>query len=121
MDIPWEGNVKDLVDAVAASDARTRYVDSKTGAKISINISDVEEEGYEGVFEPFYIEHSDNLYDAYNRKEAVMILSNIRKGKKFPDMPSDAPKRKPRPKTAKRKSKSKRKPQRADTSIRMIR
>jgi hypothetical protein len=101
MDIRWEGNVKDLVATVACSDARTRYIDGKTGAKISINISDVADPGFAGVFEPFYIESPDgeNMYDAYNRKEASAILSNIRKGMKFPDMPDDSPKRKKEPKS----------------------
>ena len=83
-DIPWTGSVHDLVAKVAASDARATYVDSKTGATIRINIDSAEEEGDE----PFYIEHGDNLYDANNRKEAEMILENIRKGAKFPDQPS---------------------------------
>ena len=98
MDIPWVGNVRDLVRAVAGSDARTTYIDTKTGAKIRINIDSAEEE----TDEPFYIESPDgeNLYDAHNRKEAIMILSNIRKGKKYPDMPDE-----PKPKTKKGKAK----------------
>lgn len=104
MDIVWTGNVRDLVATVARSDARTTYVDGVTGAKIRINI-----DGLEGATErdePFYIEspNGEDLYDAYNRKEAVMILSNIRKGKKFPDMPEPSkPKR-----SVSRKGKSKR-------------
>ena len=97
MDIKWEGNVRDLVRAVAGSDARTTYIDT-SGAKIRINIDSAEEE----TDEPFYIESPDgeNLYDAYNRKDAIMILSNIRKGKKYPDMPDE-----PKPKTKKKKVK----------------
>lgn len=86
----WEGGVRDLVAAVGSGDARLGFVvDKKSGAKISMNMSDVPDPGYKGVFEPFYIESPDgeNLYDAYNRKEAIMILSNIRKGVKGPDMP----------------------------------
>ncbi len=95
-DIKWDGSVKDLVNTVAGSDARATYVDTKTGAKIRINIDSAEEE----TDEPFYIEHGENLYDAHNRKDAVMILSNIRKGKKYPDMPDEPRARKVR-KTAK--------------------
>ncbi len=99
MNIPWVGNVRDLVRAVAGSDARATYIDTKTGAKIRINIDggDFEEND-----EPFYIESPDgeNLYDAYNRKDAIMILSNIRKGKKYPDQPDE-----PKPKTKKKKVK----------------
>jgi hypothetical protein len=87
MDIQWDGCVRDLVAAVASSDARTTYVDAKTGATIRINLNGNED----GKGEPFYIESPDgeNLYDAYDRKEAVMILSNIRKGAKLPDLPLD--------------------------------
>jgi len=73
----WKGGIRDLVSRVAASDARQTFVDARTGAKIRINLDD------EGLF---YIEYGDNLYDAYNEREAVAILSNIRKGKKYPDM-----------------------------------
>ena len=91
MDIVWTGNIRDLVATVAGSDARATYVDGVTGAKIRINI-----DGLDGATErdePFYIEYGENLYDAYNRKEAVMILSNIRKGRKFPDTPEEPKKR----------------------------
>lgn len=87
METVWTGNIRGLVNMVGASDARQTFVDSKTGAKISINIDGLD--GATEQDEPFYIGHDDNLYDAYNRKEAVMILSNIRKGKRFPDMPDE--------------------------------
>lgn len=110
MDIRWEGNVRDLVATAACSDARTRYIDEKTGAKISINISDVADPNFAGVFEPFYIESPDgeNMYDAYDRKEARMILSNIRKGMKFPDMPDDSPRPAKKPKSKSKKKVSSR-------------
>lgn len=85
----WEGSVRNLVATVGGGDARLGFVlDKKSGAKISMNINDVPEPGYKGTFEPFYIESpdGDNMYDAYNRKEAIKILSNIRKGVKYPDM-----------------------------------
>jgi hypothetical protein len=89
MDIVWKGNVRDLVTRVADSDARSTYVDDKTGAKIRINIDggDFDEDTGELIGEPFYIESPDgeNLYDAFNRKEAIMILSNIRRGERYPD------------------------------------
>jgi hypothetical protein len=90
VDIIWNGGVRDLVATVANSDARSTYIDAKTGAKIRINIDG---EGYDEdtgeVGEPFYIESPDgnNLYDAFDRKEAVMILSNIRNGEQYPDQP----------------------------------
>lgn len=117
MDIRWEGNVRDLVTAVASSDARTTYIDAKTGAKISINIGGGD---FLETDEPFYIESPDgeNLYDAYNRKDAVMILSNIRKGKKFPDMPDSEPKRKSVKTKSKKKGKKSSSP---STSLRMMR
>lgn len=117
MEIKWTGNVRDLVATVAGSDARTTYVD-KSGAKIRINIDGG---GYDDdtgdVGEPFYIESPDgeNLYDAFDRKEAVMILSNIRRGEKFPDMPSAKPVRK------EKKSKKARKSSKTATSVRMMR
>ena len=93
MDITHIGNVSDLVNRVAASDARATFIDSKTGARIRINIDGLD--GATEQDEPFYIESPDgeNLYDAYNRKEARMILSNIRKGRKYPDQPDDSRKR----------------------------
>lgn len=96
METKWTGNVRDLVNRVASSDARETFIDAKSGAKIRINIDGVDEDEAYGKAEPFYIESpdGDNLYDAYDRKEAVMILSNIRRGEKYPDMPSAAPKRK---------------------------
>ena len=62
-------------------------MDAKTGARIRINIDGVDYDPQWGEPEPFYISHDGYLYDAYNRKEARMILSNIRKGVKYPDMP----------------------------------
>ena len=87
METKWTGSVKDLVNYVARTDARETVVDTKTGAKIRINIDGLEG-AVEGKDEPFYIESPDgeNLYDAYNRREAIAILSNIRKGIKYPDM-----------------------------------
>lgn len=93
METQWTGNVKDLVDHVASSDARETFIDMRTGAKIRINIDGVDVDPQWGPAEPFYIESPDkeNLYVAYDRKEARMILSNIRKGEKYPDCPSDTP------------------------------
>lgn len=85
----WEGSVRELVRAVGNGDARLGFVvDRQSGAKISMNMNDVPEPGYKGVFEPFYIESPDGetMYDAYNRREAITLLSNIRKGMKYPDM-----------------------------------
>jgi hypothetical protein len=86
----WTGDVRGLVNAVASGDARLGFVlDKKSGAKISMNISDGPPEGWGSRhYEPFYIESPDGeiIYDAYNRKEAVTILSNIRKGMEYPDM-----------------------------------
>ncbi len=98
MDTRMVGSVVDIVRYTAGTDARETVIDGKTGAKIRINIDGTGDED-EGQSEPFYIEHGDNLYDAYNRREAAMILSNIRKGREFPDLP-DAPK----PKTTKKKA-----------------
>lgn len=88
METIWRGNVRDMVRYTAHTDARETVVDSQTGAKIRINIADAAEPGYKGVFEPFYIESPDGetIYDAYNRKEAITILSNIRKGMEYPDL-----------------------------------
>ena len=115
METKKSGSVKDIVNYTAGTDARETVVDAKTGAKIRINIDGGgydEDTGEMG--EPFYIEHGDNLYDAFDRKEAMMILSNIRKGKQFPDMPDSPKPRKPRKKSAKRSSST-------PTSIRGIR
>ncbi len=89
METILDKSVKDIVNYAAGTDARETVVDKQTGAKISINISDVDEGGIGDEFEPFYIEHGDNFYDPETRKEAEMILSNIRAGKKYPDMPDD--------------------------------
>ena len=97
----WEGDVAKLVAVVGDGDARMGFVlDKESGAKIAMNINGLD--GATEDDEPFYIESpdGDNLYDAYNRKEAIMILSNISKGKKYPDMPDE-----PKPKTKKRKAK----------------
>ena len=83
----WDGNVRDLVNVVGNGDARLGFVvDKKSGAKIAMNIDGVDEYGVD--IEPFYIESpdGDNMYDAYNRKEAVKLLTNIRKGMKYPDL-----------------------------------
>ena len=101
MDKVFTGSVKDIVSYVAGTDARETVVDAKTGAKIRINIDGVEDDPISGEPEPFYIEYGDNLYDAYNRQEARMILANIRRGEPYPDMPSSIPKRKPTPKKRK--------------------
>ena len=114
METIWIGSVQDIVARVAASDARETFVDEKTGAKIRINIDGGD---FEETDEPFYIEHGENLFDAYDRKEAVRILSNIRKGEKYPDMDivSTA---KPKKKT---KSKSKSRTRVGNTSMRRVR
>ena len=76
----WEGSVRNLVATVGDGDARLGSVlDKKSGAKISMNISELP---YPEATEPFYVESPDgeNLYDAGNRKEAVKLLTNARKG-----------------------------------------
>lgn len=81
----WEGSVRGLVAAVGDGDARLGFVlDKKSGAKISMNISDLP---YPEATEPFYVESpdGDNLYDAGDRKEAVKLLTNARKGMKYLD------------------------------------
>lgn len=88
----WTGTVEDLVDTVGDSDARLGSVTDKvTGAKIWMNLNGIDdpalsEEELEKL-EPFYIESpdGDNLYDAYDRKEAVKMLTNIRNGKNADD------------------------------------
>lgn len=113
----WTGSVHDLVALVGDSDARLGPVtDAKSGAKISMNLDGGDSE--EGD-EPFYIESPDgeNLYDAYNRKEAVMILSNIREGKEFPEQPDDTPKLKP---AKKNRRKSRKRSASSPTSVRGI-
>ena len=115
METKKSGSVRDIVNYTAGTDARETVVDAKTGAKIRINIDGG---GYDEdtgeIGEPFYIEHGDNLYDAFDRKEAMMILSNIRKGKQFPDMPDSPKPRKPRKKSSKQSSST-------PTSIRGVR
>ena len=104
METKMSGSVKDIVNRTAGTDARETIVDARTGAKIRLNIDGGgydEDTGEMG--EPFYIEHGENLYDAFDRKEAIMILSNIRRGEN-PDMPVTKPKSAPR----KRKPTSKR-------------
>ena len=95
METRWTGSVRDMVLYAAGTDARETVVDARTGAKVRINIdSGGYDEDTMKMGEPFYIEHGDNLYDAFDRKEAVMILSNIRKGRQYPDMPDSSPKKK---------------------------
>lgn len=105
METKKSGSIRDIVNYTAGTDARETVVDAKTGAKIRI---DIDSGGYDEdtgqMGEPFYIEHGDNLYDAFDRKEAMMILSNIRKGRQFPDMPDSPKPRKPRKKSSKRSS-----------------
>lgn len=105
----WEGSVKELVDAVGDGDARLGFVlDRKSGARVSMDMSSVDESdpehGTPG-YEPFHVESPDhdNLYDARNRREAVALLTNIRKGMKYPDTDGvyTAPARKPKPKRKK--------------------
>ena len=103
METRYEGTVKNLVRYAAGTDARETVVDAKTGAKISLNIDGVDYDEQWGEPEPFYIEHGENLYDAYNCREARTILSNIRKGYKYPDMP-ESPKPKSKVVSGKRKS-----------------
>ena len=107
METRKSGSVRDIVNYTMRTDARETVVDTKTGARIRINIDGG---GYDQdtgeIGEPFYIEHGDNLYDAFDRKEAMMILSNIRKGKKFPDMPDSPKPRKPRAKKSSKRSSS---------------
>jgi len=81
----WTGTVTDLVNTVGSSDARLGPVTDKiSGAKIWMNIDSDPDPEYRGVKEPFYIESpdGDNLYDARNRREAIMMLRNIRQGKR---------------------------------------
>jgi len=78
----WEGSVRGLVVAVGDGDARLGFIlDKKSGAKISMNINELP---YPEATEPFYVESpdGDNLYDAGNRKDAVKLLTNARKGVK---------------------------------------
>lgn len=72
----WTGSVKDLVRKVAYSDARYSAIDTKSGAHINLNL---------GSEELMHIESPDgeNLYDAYNQKEARQILSALRKGERW--------------------------------------
>lgn len=84
----WLGSVRGLVDAVGDGDARLGMViDNRSGAKIALNISGTDDPE---ATEPFDIESPDgqNLYEASDRREAVAILSNIRRGERYPDMPS---------------------------------
>ena len=81
----WEGSVRDLVAAVGNGDARLGFVlDKKSGAKISMNISD--DFGGEAT-EPFYVLAADgeNMYDAYNGREAAQMLANARDDMKHLD------------------------------------
>ena len=81
----WGGSVKGLVAAVGGGDARLGFVlDKKSGAKIAMNISD--DFGGEAT-EPFYVLASDgeNMYDAYDRREAIVMLTNARDDAKHLD------------------------------------
>lgn len=78
----WTDSLEDMVAHVASNDARYSVYDAKTGATMRINLDSDEEDS-----EAFYIFHGDNLYDAFDRDEAVMILRNIRAGRKNPDIP----------------------------------
>lgn len=107
METRKSGNVRDIVSYAAGTDARETVVDAKTGAKIRINIDGLDDATERD--EPFYVESpsSDMIYDAYNRQEAVKLLSNIRKGMKYPDMDTASlypPKRKAKKKSSKRSS-----------------
>lgn len=107
----WAGNVRDLVNTVGNGDARMGFVvDAKSGAKIAMNISDVDEDNPEAgppKYEPFDIESPDgeNLYDAYNRRDAIKMLTNIRAGRSAYDNSPKA-KRKYAVKAKSRKRKS---------------
>ena len=72
----WTGSLTDLVRKVSYSDARYSGMDTRTGAVIFLDPNDLS---------IILIEHGDNMYEAYSNKDAVRILDNIRKGKKFPD------------------------------------
>ncbi len=101
----WTGNVRDLVSFVADQDARIGFVKDKTsGAKIAINISGTDEPADE----PFYIESPDgeNMYDAYDRKEAVRMLNNIRAGRDADDYPLPPTRQKTARRRKPRKSRS---------------
>ncbi len=112
MQIPMSGSVRDIVNFAAGTDARAEVVDEKTGATIRIDISgDDAEEGDE----PFLIEHNDDYFNVFNRREAVMVLSNIRKGRRHPDMPDPPRQRKP----SKRKPRASR--SKGSTSLRSVR
>lgn len=80
----WEGSVRNLVAAVGDGDARLGFVlDKKSGAKIAMNISDVDQDNPElgpPTYEPFYVlaRDGENMYDAYNRKEAIEMLNTAR-------------------------------------------
>lgn len=81
----WEGSVRGLVNAVGSGDARLGFVvDKKSGAKISMNISELPDPE---ATEPFYVESPDgeNMYDAGNKREAIALLTNARKGMKHLD------------------------------------
>jgi hypothetical protein len=81
----WEGSVRNLVAAVGNGDARLGFVlDKKSGAKISMNIDD----DFGGrATEPFYVLASDgeNMYDAWDRREAAQMLTNARDDMKHLD------------------------------------
>jgi hypothetical protein len=102
----WEGSVEDLVDTVGSSDARLGFVmDRKSGAKVAMNIDGICDPDAP---EPFFVESPDgeNLYDAWDRREAARLLTNARRGMKYID-DMGAPKPQPR-RTSKSKKKIKR-------------
>ena len=74
-----------MVAAVGDGDARLGFVlDKKSGAKVSMNIND----DFGGkATEPFYVLASDgeNMYDAYDRREAAKMLANAREDMKHLD------------------------------------
>jgi len=107
METKMSGSVRDIVNYALGTDARETVVDAKTGAKIRINIDGLDDATEQD--EPFYIESpsGEMIYDAYNRQEAVKLLSNIRKGMKYPDMDTASlypPKRRTNKKSSKRSS-----------------
>jgi len=119
METKMSGSVRDIVSYTAGTDARETVVDAKTGAKIRIDLSGAYDEEMGVWGEPFTIEHGDNVYDAFDRKEAIMILSGIRRGLPYPDMPESSG-NKPK-KVSKKKKLSTRRSSSTPTSIRGLR
>jgi len=71
----WTGSVKDLVRKVAYSDARYSAIDTKSGAHVTLNLSDEI---------LMFVETGDgeNMYDAYSQREARKILAGLRRNPK---------------------------------------